>query len=443
MKFEQKVKIMQIRIKQLLLLATCSTWLCSIFAADNLPFVEPESVGFSSDQLAKIENHFQGRVDRGEIAGIVTLVARKGKIAHLSAVGYQDVVQNIPMKTDTLFRIFSMTKPIASTALMMLYQDGYFQLTDPLSKFIPEFANLRVLRDPNGSITRTEEMDREPTVQDILRHTAGFSHGLGTQEYDEAFLDSGIFRPETSLEEMMEALADLPLMNQPGSAYRYSIGPDVALRLVEIMSGMPADEYLQQKIFDRLGMSETGYVVEADDANRLAPVHWLKDGNLVPINEEYGSPNGGVLVEDWLLNNYTLDHEFKGGSLGLVSTAADYWRFAQAILNGGELNGQRVLGPKTVNYMSQNHLTEQQNQTFSPGLGFGLGFATIEDPTAAGVQYVSSEGTFYWSGAAATMFWIDPSEDIVVVAMTQHRGVPGTGRLRGELNALIYGALID
>ena len=443
MKFEQKVKIMQIRIKQLLLLATCSTWLCSIFAADNLPFVEPESVGFSSAQLAKIENHFQGRVDRGEIAGIVTLVARKGKIAHLSAVGYQDVVQNIPMETDTLFRIFSMTKPIASTALMMLYQDGYFQLTDPLSKFIPEFANLRVLRDPNGSITRTEEMDREPTVQDILRHTAGFSHGLGTQEYDEAFLDSGIFRPETSLEEMMEALADLPLMNQPGSAYRYSIGPDVALRLVEIMSGMPADEYLQQKIFDRLGMSETGYVVEADDANRLAPVHWLKDGNLVPINEEYGSPNGGVLVEDWLLNNYTLDHEFKGGSLGLVSTAADYWRFAQAILNGGELNGQRILGPKTVNYMSQNHLTEQQNQTFSPGLGFGLGFATIEDPTAAGVQYVSSRGTFYWSGAAATMFWIDPSEDIVVVAMTQHRGVPGTGRLRGELNALIYGALID
>ena len=434
---------MQIRIKQLLLLATCSTWLCSIFAADNLPFVEPESVGFSSAQLAKIENHFQGRVDRGEIAGIVTLVARKGKIAHLSAVGYQDVVQNIPMETDTLFRIFSMTKPIASTALMMLYQDGYFQLTDPLSKFIPEFANLRVLRDPNGSITRTEEMDREPTVQDILRHTAGFSHGLGTQEYDEAFLDSGIFRPETSLEEMMEALADLPLMNQPGSAYRYSIGPDVALRLVEIMSGMPADEYLQQKIFDRLGMSETGYVVEADDANRLAPVHWLKDGNLVPINEEYGSPNGGVLVEDWLLNNYTLDDEFKGGSLGLVSTAADYWRFAQAILNGGELNGQRVLGPKTVNYMSRNHLTEQQNQTFSPGLGFGLGFATIEDPTAAGVQYVSSEGTFYWSGAAATMFWIDPSEDIVVVAMTQHRGVPGTGRLRGELNALIYGALID
>ena len=145
--------------------------------------------------------------------------------------------------------------------------------TDPLSRFIPEFENLRVLRTPNGPINRTEEMEREPTVQDILRHTAGFSHGLGTREYDEAFLDSGIFRPETSLEEMMEALADLPLMNQPGSAYRYSIGPDVALRLVEIISGMPADEYLRQKIFSPLGMNETGYVVNADNANRLAPVH--------------------------------------------------------------------------------------------------------------------------------------------------------------------------
>ena len=434
---------MQKLLIKIILVAGCSSWLCSAFAADNLPMVKPEDVGFSSEQLDKIETHFQGRVDRGEIAGIVTLVARKGKIAHLSAVGYQNVNQNIPMETDTLFRIFSMTKPIASTALMMLYQDGHFQLTDPLSKFIPEFGDLRVLRNPNGSLSRTDEMEREPTIQDILRHTAGFSHGLGTQEYDEAFLDSGIFRPETSLEEMMLALSNLPLMNQPGTTYRYSIGPDIALRLVEILSGMPADEYLRQQIFNPLGMDETGYVVGANDANRLAPVHWLKDGNLVPINEEYGSPVGGVLEEDWLLNNYTIDHEFKGGSLGLVSTAADYWRFGQTMLNGGEFNGQRIIGPKTVAYMSQNHLTEQQSQTFSPGLGFGLGFATIEDPTEAGVQYVSSKGAFYWSGAAATMFWVDPSEEIVVVAMTQHRGVPGTGRLRGELNAIIYGALID
>ena len=233
-----------------------------VAAQSSLPMVTPEEVGFSSEQLDKIESYFQGRVDRGEIAGIVTLVARKGKIAHLSAVGYQDVDRGIPMDTDTLFRVYSMTKPIVSTALMMLYQDGLFQLNDPLSKFIPEFSNLRVLRSPNGPLNETVEMEREPTVQDILRHTAGFSHGLGNSEYDKAFVGTGIFRPETSLAEMMTALSTIPLMNQPGSMYRYSIGPDVALRLVEIISGMSADDYLQQRMFDPLEMNDTGYVVD-------------------------------------------------------------------------------------------------------------------------------------------------------------------------------------
>ena len=429
------------KLIQISLLVAHVFWFGFTHAADNLPTVTPEDVGFSSGQLNKIESHFQGRVDRGEIAGIVTLVARNGKIAHLSAVGYQDVERKIPMETDTLFRIYSMTKPIASTALMMLYQDGHFQLTDPLSKFIPEFADLRVLRSPTGSLGRTVAMEREPTVQDILRHTAGFSHGLGRSDYDQAFVESGIFRPETSLEEMMQALATLPLMNQPGSAYRYSIGPDIALRLVEIISGMSADDYLDARIFEPLGMSETGYVVNSDNAHRLSPIHWMKEDQLVPLNLENGSPFGGVLVNDWSVNNYTVDHEFKGGSLGLVSTAADYWRFAQSMLNGGTLNGNRIIGTKTVEYMSQNHLTEEQRQTFSSALGFGLGFATIEDP--AGTGYLSSEGTFYWAGAAATNFWIDPTEKIVVIAMTQHMGTPGTNRLRGELNALVYGALSD
>ncbi|MDD9895105.1 MAG: serine hydrolase [Gammaproteobacteria bacterium] len=416
-------------------------WLSLATAQNGLTFVDPEEVGFSSEQLGKIESYFQGRVDRGEIAGIVTLVARDGKIAHLSAVGYQDAEQRIPMETDSLFRIYSMTKPIASTALMMLYQDGLFQLNDPLSKFIPEFANLRVLRDPNGPLDETVAMEREPTVQDVLRHTAGFSHGLGRSEYDELFVGTGIFRPETSLEEMMTALSTVPLMNQPGTAYRYSIGPDVALRLVEIISGMEADEYLEQRMFDPLGMDDTGYVVTSDNAHRLAPIHWLKDGELVAINETNGSPFGGVLVENWSVNNYTVDHDYKGGSIGLVSTAEDYWRFAQAMLNGGELDGERIIGRKTVEYMAQNHLTPQQHESFSPAMGFGLGFATIEIP--AGVSYTTSKGNFYWAGAAATNFWIDPTENIVVVAMTQHMGVRGTGALRGELHSLVYGALVD
>tara|TARA_B100000029_G_scaffold336830_2_gene328968 strand:+ start:1280 stop:2578 length:1299 start_codon:yes stop_codon:yes gene_type:complete len=416
-------------------------WLTITSAQSELTFVDPEEVGFSSEQLGKIESYFQGRVDRGEIAGIVTLVARNGKIAHLSAVGYQNVEQRVPMETDSLFRIYSMTKPIASTALMMLYQDGLFQLNDPLSKFIPEFAGLRVLRDPSGPLDETVAMEREPTIQDVLRHTAGFSHGLGRSEYDDLFVGSGIFRPETSLEEMMTALSKVPLMNQPGSSYRYSIGPDIALRLVEIISGMEADDYLERRMFDPLGMDDTGYVVTSDNAGRLSPIHWMKDGELVAINSENGSPFGGVLVEDWSVNNYTMNHEYKGGSIGLVSTAEDYWRFAQAMLNGGELGGERIIGRKTVEYMAQNHLTPQQHETFSPALGFGLGFATIEIPS--GVSYTTSEGNFYWAGAAATNFWIDPTENIVVVAMTQHMGVRGTGALRGELHSLVYGALID
>ncbi|MDB9968474.1 beta-lactamase family protein [Gammaproteobacteria bacterium] len=408
-------------------------------AADSLPVVQPEDVGFSSEQLNKIETYFASRVEKGEIAGIVTLVARHGKIAHFSAVGFQDAEQEIPMEKDTIFRVYSMTKPIVSAALMMLYQDGLFQMNDPLSKFIPEFADLRVLRDPNGPLDETVAMEREPTIQDILRHTAGFSHCLGNSEYDKACVELGLFSTQTSLTEMMTALSKIPLMNQPGSQYRYSIGPDVALRLVEVISGMSADDYLEQRMFDRLGMDDTGYMVNSDNAHRLSPIHWRKNGELVPIDEAHGRPRGGVLAEPWSVNSYTFDHEYKGGSLGLVSTTEDYFRFAQAILNGGELNGERLLGAKTVEFMSRNHLSEEQNSTFSPALGFGLGFATIEDAT--GVGYPATEGTFYWSGAASTYFWIDPVEDIVVVSMTQHMGVRETGAVRGELSALVYGAL--
>jgi CubicO group peptidase (beta-lactamase class C family) len=429
------------KILSIFLMTATFFYLAVAAADDHLPLVTPEEVGFSSEQLNKIESYFAGRVERGEIAGIVTLVARRGKIAHFSAVGYQDAEQRIPMSADTIFRIYSMTKPIATTALMQLYQDGLFQMNDPLSKFIPEFANLRVLLDPDGPLDETVALEREPTVQDILRHTAGFSHCLGNSEYDRECVGLGLFSPETSLAEMMTALSRIPLMNQPGSQYRYSVGPDVALRLVEVISGMPADEYLEQRVFAPLGMDETGYWVDSDRAHRLTPIHWLRDGELVPIDAEHGRPQGGVLAEPWSANSYTFDHEYKGGSLGLLSTAEDYWRFAQAMLNGGELDGQRIIGSGTVDFMARNHLTPQQRQTFSPALGFGLGFATIEDPAGAG--YPSNVGNFYWAGAAATNFWIDPTEEIVVVAMTQHMGVRGTGALRGELSALVYGALLD
>ena len=439
----------------IMLFLLTALWISFSALQNSLPMVDPAEVGFSSKQLGKIESHFQDRVDRGEIAGIVTLVARNGKIAHISAVGYQDVEQEIPMKTNTLFRIYSMTKPIASTALMMLYQDNQFQLNDPLSKFIPEFKDLHVLKHPNAPLDEIIEMEHEPSVLDILRHTAGFAHGLGNSEYDNAFVETGIFRPETSLAEMMIALSSIPLVNQPSSAYRYSVGPDIALRLVEVISGMQVDDYLEQFIFEPLGMDDTGYVVSPENAYRLSPVHWLKDGKLVPINTKHGSPPGGVLGENWSVNNYTIDHEYKGGSLGLLSTAEDYWRFAQAVLDGGKHNNKRIIDKETIKLMTQNHLTEQQQylaainyqesswdpQTLSPDIGFGLGFAIIEGVSDPGDT--ASKGSLFWGGAAATYFWIDPAEDIVVVAMTQHMGVDGVWSIEGELAELVYGALVE
>ena len=430
-------------------------WVSLSASQDGSLVTNPNEVGFSSKHLAKIESHFQNRVDRGEIAGIVTLVARKGKIAHLSAIGYQDAHQEIPMKTNTLFRIYSMTKPIASTALMMLYQDNKFQLNDPLSKFIPEFKDLRVLQDPDASLVENTEMKHEPSVLDILRHTAGFAHGLGNNEYDNAFVETGVFRPETSLAEMMTALVSIPLVNQPGLAYRYSVGPDIALRLVEIISKMDADDYLEQFIFRPLAMVDTSYVVSSENIHRLSPIHWIKDNKLVPISLKYGSPPGGVLENNWSVNNYTVDHEYKGGSLGLVSTVEDYWRFAQAILNGGILNDKRIIDEDIIQLMGRNHLTEQQQylaainfqdsiwepDTLSPNIGFGLGFAVVENTNAH--SDTKSKGSLFWSGAAATYFWIDPLEDIVVVAMTQHMGVEGVWSIERELTKLVYGALVE
>ncbi|MCY4357852.1 MAG: serine hydrolase [Gammaproteobacteria bacterium] len=407
--------------------------------AQDLPIVKPEEVGFDAEHLDQIDAFFQQKVDNGELAGIVTLVARQGKVAHLSAVGYQDVQREIPMSPQTIFRIYSMTKAIATTALMQLYEQGAFQLTDPLSRYIPEFANLEVLRTPDSVLDDTVPMEREPTIQDVLRHTAGFSHGLGISGYDQHFVGSGIFSTETSLEEMMSLLADIPLMNQPGSQFRYSVGPDVALRLVEVLSGMSAEEYLAQNLTEPLGMTDTGYWVGPDKASRLGPVHWWREGDLVPIDEEYGKPTGGVLVNPWSVNSYTFEHEFRGGSFGLLSTAADYWRFAQAMLNGGELNGARILGQRTVGFMTSDHFTAQQRYTAATT--WGLGFAVVEHPGQLG--FPLSEGTYYWGGAAATVFWIDPMEEIVVVGMTQHMATPGTDAIRGQLAAMVYAALID
>jgi len=410
--------------------------------ANDLPRADPEQLGFSSEKLQQIDQFYADKVRRGEIAGIVTLVARHGKIAHYSAIGYADVEAQRKMETNTLFRYYSMTKPIASVALMMLYEQGRVQLTDPLSKYIPEFAQLRVLRDPNGPLDETVAPLHAPTVEDALRHTTGFTHGLGTDAYDSLYTRAQVLDVDTSLEDMMHKLAHIPLKYQPETRFAYSVGPDIAARLVEVISGQPFDQYLAERIFRPLHMKDTGFWVPSDQAQRLAPVHWLKDGHLVPLDEAHGHPVGGILYEPAGVNSYLVNHRRKGGSYGLVGTAADYWRFAQMMLNGGRFEGVQILSPQTVRFMTRDHLPgfELAAPGDPPGgLGFGLGFGVVKDPGLSGE--VSSEGNYFWGGAAHTVFWIDPKEDLVVVAMTQHMEVPGADALDPQLHALVYGAL--
>lgn len=412
--------------------------------AEDLPRAVPEDVGFDSGRLGYIDQFYTDKVKRGEMAGIVTLISRHGKVVHFSAIGYADLEKKRKMETDTIFRLYSMTKPIASVALMMLYEEGRFQLQDPLSKYIPEFTNLRVLRNPNGPLDETVAVVHPPTVQDVMRHTAGFTHGLDTDSFDAQYTKADVFGLDVTLSDMMSKLAKIPLRYQPETKFVYSVGPDIQARLVEILSGMPFDVFLEKRLFKPLGMKDAGFWVPAENVNRLASVHWEKDGRLIPLDEAHGHPTGGVLVQPSSVNSYTVNHKHKGGSFGLVSTAEDYWRFAQMMLSGGKLNGTRILAPQIVRFIARDHLgTIAMGETGerSSGIGFGLGFAVMKDPAEAG--YMSSEGSIFWAGAANTHFWIDPKEDMVVVAMTQHMDAPGAEALWPQIRTLVYSALLN
>jgi CubicO group peptidase (beta-lactamase class C family) len=412
--------------------------------ADDLPRGRPQEFGFSAERLEYMDKFYADKVKSGQMAGIVTLIARHGKVVHFSAVGYADLEKKKKMETDTIFRLYSMTKPIASTALMMLYQEGRFQMSDPLSKYIPEFANLRVLRTPDAPLDDTVAAAHAPTMQDAMRHTAGFTHGIDTDAFDAQYTKANVFGLDVTLAEMMSRLSKIPLRYQPGTKFAYSVGPDVQARLVEVLSGMSFDEFLQKRLFDPLGMKDAGFWVPPDKANRLATVYWAKDGKLLPLDTAHGHPPGGVLVQPWLVNSYTANHKHKGGSIGLVSTAEDYWRFAQMMLNSGQFDGTRILSPQVVHYMARDHLgtisIEGPSERPS-GIGFGLGFAVMKDPAAAGDM--SSEGTFFWAGAANTHFWIDPKEDLVVVAMTQDMGGAPGDELSSQIRTLVYSALME
>jgi CubicO group peptidase (beta-lactamase class C family) len=388
----------------------CSLLLASVVGsvgAADLGTARPEAVGMSSQRLNRLTTEMKAIAERGDVPGVVTMVARKGKVVHLEATGKRELESGTPMQKDTIFRIYSMTKPITGVAMMMLFEQGKWQLNDPVSKYIPEFADLKVAKvDPaNGSVT-TVPSNHPMTMRELMSHSGGLTYGFfGGTAVDKQYVDNKVFDQSQPMQTFIERLGKTPLLFQPGERWHYSVSVDVQGYLVEKLSGQPFPEFLQQHVFGPLKMVDTAFYVPEAKMNRLAEFYFRgKDGKTVK--------HPGVA-------DYSKPPVFPSGGGGLVSTASDYMRFCQMLLNGGTLDGQRILSPLTVNLMRTNMLP-QSAPTMGPGTGFGLDFAVIEDPAAGGGY--GGEGAYFWGGYAGTWFWIDPVYQLIVIGMIQERG---------------------
>ena len=403
---------------------------------------KPEEVGFSAPRLDRIRVHLQRYIDAGKVSGTLTLVARHGQIAYFEPQGHLELERVRPMQRDTIFRIYSMTKPIASVALMMLYEHGLFQLDDPVHKFIPAWQHLRVYVSGNHPLFITKPTERPMTIRDLLTHTSGLTYGfMERTNVDAAYRKLGIANTAArgyTLQDMVEQLTALPLEFSPGTRWNYSVSTDVVGYLVEVISGQSFDAYLHDHIFAPLGMSDTSFLISDDQLSRFAHCYGLR-------------PDGHLALLDAPETSEYRQGSFWSGGGGLVSTAHDYYRFTSMLLNRGELDGVRLLSRKTLELMTQNHLPGAQDLTalaqagmFTEvaynGVGFGLGFSVMQDPTRA--QVVGTPGEYAWGGLASTAFWVDPVEDLIVIFMTQL--VPSSAYpVRRELRTLTYSALMD
>ena len=414
--------------------------------ARSLPTVEPDKVGLSPERLQRIGEVFQQEIEEGKLPGAIVLIARKGEVAYFESFGVRDPESAAPMPKDAIFRIYSMTKPLVSVAAMILVEEGRLQLADPVSKFLPEFAELQVSvpsADAYGKVTYgLVPAERPITVQDLLRHTAGLAYGELTANaaVQEAYAGIGVYKPDglpfeardVAPAKQIVGLAKAPLVHQPGTVWEYSLASDVLGRVVEKASGMRLGDFLEQRLFTPLGMVDTGFSVPAADMARLAEP--------LATDPATGSPNRLIDISAPPAND--------SGGAGAVSTASDYALFAQMLLNGGELNGARVLSPTTVRLMASDHLGSRIEAPVTPGellLGtpgytFGLGFAVREEPGIAAIP--GSEGEFMWAGYGGTFFWIDPEQELVGVLMTQAPG-PSRAYYRRHIKQLVYQAIVD
>ncbi len=407
--------------------------------------IRPEVVGFSSDRLARITQYFQSEVDKGSIPGVVLVVGRNGSVAYRQAIGFQDREKKTPMKTDAIFRIYSMTKPIATVAVMMLAEEGKIDVLAPVSLYLPEFKDAKVgVEKPDPATGKPtlalEDLHRPVTVQDLLRHTSGIVYGpFGTSLVHQAYNKANLFDRGQTLAEFVTKLSKLPLAHQPGTVWEYGMSVDVLGRIVEVVSGIPFDQFIAERITRPLKMPDTAFYLAPAQFPRVAePQVDPATGKRPPIAEP---------AEDLTKEKIKF---FSGGG-GLLSTAADYSRFCQMLVNGGELDGVRLLSPKTVAVMTSDQLNSEMSrvgmlpatQDLAPlpelGQSFGLGFAVRVDPGRTPVS--GSVGDYFWAGAAGTYFWVDPKEKLYAVFMLQMPFVEA-GHYRRALRELVYGALV-
>ena len=397
-------------------------------AGDDLPMAKPEEVGMSSERLRRVDERMREYIDSGQLAGTVTLIARRGKVVHFEAQGRRYAEDDLPMKKDTLFVIMSMTKPIVSTALMMEFEKGKFLLDDPIAKWLPEFKEPKVaVRQGEGELARYERVraERPVTIRHVLTHTGGLntpSRAL-TEEERERLPRYG--RWSGTVEDALRPTGGLPLNFQPGTRWQYGRETDFVAVLAEKASGVTMDEYLRERIFKPLGMKDTHYNVPLTKTERKAAVY---------------SPNADGTIRLRRKPEHREPTKYFPGTYGLSSTAADYFRFLQMILNGGELNGVRLLSPKTVDLMISNHIGDLEVSLRGPGYGFGLGFSVLLD--AGKSKEPHSPGTFGWGGAYCTYFFVDPVEELIGVFMTQmspYRHI----NVRGQFAVLASQAIIE
>ena len=396
---------------------------------------------FSIDRLEYLTSHLQGYVDDGRFPGCSCLVTRHGEEAYFRAFGERDVERNLSMERDTVVRIYSMSKPITSVALMMLYERGKFQLDDPVSKFIPSWSDLSVYENGDGETMVTSPTTVPVTFKHLLTHTSGLTYGfMNSHPVDALYRNASIGgeRQGSTLQGMIDDLADIPLSFTPGSRWNYSVATDVCGYLVQLFSDTDLDVFVRERITEPLGMNDTGYQVPALSQEKFAACY------------RYNRGGGFELQDDPTTSPYHQRPTFFSGGGGMVATIDDYSRFAQMLLNGGDFDGYRMLGRKTVEYMATNHMPGNVDlaamgqpvfsETSYHGIGFGLGFSVVLDPAAAGV--LDSPGEFAWGGAASTYFWVDPLEDMTVVFITQL--LPSSMYpIRRELKTLIYQAITN